>query len=202
MAAQGLVHGPLGKGCVHLCVDMQVLFGPGYPWATPWLERVTPAIEEICGAHAGATVFTRFMPAARAGEGHGSWARYYQRWADVTLAEIGADAVRLLPVLERFAPPAAVLDKHVYSPWMNGELDRLLARREADTLVVSGGETDMCVLAAVLGAIDRGIRVVLAADALCSSSDETHDALMTLYLSRFSEQIEVAPTQEILDRWR
>jgi nicotinamidase-related amidase len=32
--------------------------------------------------------------------------------------------------------------------------------RDIDTLVIIGGETDECVLAAVLGAIDFGYRVV------------------------------------------
>lgn len=44
--------------------------------------------------------------------------------------------------------------------------------------------------------------VVLVTDALCRSSDETHDALMELNLWRFSEQVEVARTAEILDALR
>ena len=47
-----------------------------------------------------------------------------------------------------------------------------------------------------------GYRVVLATDALCSSSDETHDALMTLYHNRFSEQIETATSETILAAWQ
>jgi len=39
-------------------------------------------------------------------------------------------------------------------------------------------------------------------DALCSSSDETHDALMTLYHNRFAEQIETAESEEILAAWQ
>jgi hypothetical protein len=35
---------------------------------------------------------------------------------------------------------------------------------------VGGVGTDVCVLAAVLGAVDRGYRVVVPTDALCSSS--------------------------------
>jgi nicotinamidase-related amidase len=58
------------------------------------------------------------------------------------------------------------------------------------------------VLAAVMDAVDLGYRVVLASDALCSSSDKTHDALMTLYSERFSEQIETAETEAILAAWR
>ena len=202
MAAEGLVHGPLGDGCVHLCVDMQRLFGPGYPWQVPWLEKVLPAVAALSDHRPESTIFTRFIPARRAGEGQGAWARYYRRWASVTLEAVGDDAVRLMPDLEHFVPPAAVVDKNVYSPWTEGRLDHLLAGSGVDTVVISGGETDVCVLATALGAIDRGLRVVLATDALCSSSDETHDALMELYRIRFSEQVEAARTEEILEYWR
>jgi nicotinamidase-related amidase len=167
-----------------------------------WFERVLSPIEELCGSHTQRTVFTRFIPAARPGDGHGTWARYYRRWADVTLNRIGTDAVRLVPALERFVPPARVIDKHVYSPWAEGNLDALLAGSGIDTVIVTGGETDVCVLATVLGAVDRGLRVIIATDAVCSSSDATHDALMELYLSRFTEQIEAASTAEILHAWR
>jgi hypothetical protein len=46
-----------------------------------------------------------------------------------------------------------------------------------------------------------GCRVVLATDALCSSSDNTHDALPTLYRNRFSQQIETATSDRILASW-
>ena len=59
----------------------------------------------------------------------------------------------------------------------------------------------MCVLATVMGAVDRGFRVVDAADALCGSSDRTHDALLTLYNDRSGQQIEVADSATILSNW-
>jgi nicotinamidase-related amidase len=129
------------------------------------------------------------------------WARYYRRWAEVTLANMDPHFVELMPTLRRLVPPARVLDKHVYSPWTEGRLDALLKDSEINTFVITGGETDVCVLATVLGAIDRGFRVVLVTDALCSSSDNTHDALMELYHSRFSEQAEAATVQEVLQGW-
>ena len=49
-------------------------------------------------------------------------------------------------------------------------------------------ETDVCVLATVMAAIDLGLQVVLPTDALFSASDITHDALMTLYRQRFVHQ--------------
>ncbi|MFL5265928.1 MAG: hypothetical protein ACJ8AH_04915 [Stellaceae bacterium] len=52
-----------------------------------------------------------------------------------------------------------------------------------------------------LDAVDFGYRVVLATDALCSSSDEMHDALLTLYHRRFGQQIETASSETILACW-
>ena len=202
MASRGLIHGPLGENSLHICVDMQGLFAPGGPWAVPWLENVLPAIIELVAKHPERTLFSRFIPAERPGEAPGTWSRYYRRWADVTLTRIDVRLVELVPSLARFVPPAKVIDKRVYSPWTEGKLDQLLSGSKVDTVVVTGGETDVCVLATVLGAIDRGFRVVLVTDAICSSADQTHDALMELYRSRFTEQVEAVTAEEVLSAWR
>lgn len=52
-------------------------------------------------------------------------------------------------------------------------------------LIISGSETYVCVAATVLGAVDLGYRVILARDAVCSSSDAGHDALLKVYHQRF-----------------
>ena len=49
--------------------------------------------------------------------------------------------------------------------------------------------------------LDVGFRVVLPTDVLCSVSDKTHDALLTLYRERFSLQIETTTVGDILGRW-
>ncbi len=51
-------------------------------------------------------------------------------------------------------------------------------------------------LATVLGAVDLGYRVIVVRDAICSSSDEGHDALLKVYHRRYSEQIETASAEE------
>ena len=99
------------------------------------------------------------------------------------------------------APPAEVIDKRLYSPFSEPQLGDLFRRVEFDSLVITGAETDVCVLAAVLDAVDLGYRVILATDALCSSSDATHDALLTLCRNRFSQQIETASSETILACW-
>lgn len=70
-----------------------------------------------------------------------------------------------------------------------------------DTIVITGGETDVCVLATMLGAIDWGFRAILVTDALCSSADETHDAMMNVYMNRFGEQVECVTTKTLLESW-
>jgi nicotinamidase-related amidase len=67
---------------------------------------------------------------------------------------------------------------------------------------ISGSETDVCVLATLLSAVDLACRVIVVRDAMCSSSDEGHDMLMRLYHTRFSEQIETADAEAVLSRWQ
>jgi hypothetical protein len=43
---------------------------------------------------------------------------------------------------------------------------------------------------------------VVATDAVCSSADETHDATLTVYRSRFGEQVETASVNDILGSWQ
>ncbi|HJE24725.1 MAG TPA: cysteine hydrolase [Methylorubrum populi] len=198
---QGLKFGALGAKAVHLCVDAQRMFSEETDWHTPWLARILPNIERLAAAHPERTVFTRFVPIRSPKEGRGAWRRYYEHWPTMTFDALGPEMVDLVPSLKPYVPPAKVVDKLVYSPWMGPELDRMLEPEGIDTLVVTGGETDVCVLATILGAVDRGYRVIVACDAVCSSADQTYDAMMFLYQSRFGEQIETAPTDEILRAW-
>lgn len=119
----------------------------------------------------------------------------------MTVEHLSADMLELVPALARFTPPAAVIDKRVYSPWLETDLHQCLQKREVNTVIVSGGETDVCVLATVLGAVDLGYRVVLAKDALCSSSDEAHDCAIDLYHQRYGLQVEPMETETILRNW-
>jgi nicotinamidase-related amidase len=198
----GLRHGELPPDTVHLCVDMQNLFAPGGPWATPWFPRVLPQIEMLVARHPAATVFSRFIPPLRPDELPGAWMRYYRRWRDVTRERVDPRLLELTPALGAHAPPATVIDKQRYSAFHGSGLRALLGERGISTLVVSGTETDVCVLSSVLDAVDLGYRVVLARDAICSSSDESHDAALKLYEQRFSEQVETADVAEIQDAWR
>ena len=193
--------GALGPHCIHVCVDMQRLFGEESEWNTPWLPRVLPRVERIVAAHPAETVFTRFITLDSAAEGRGTWRRYYERWHNLTRRELAPGLLDLLPPLQRYVPPATVFDKTVYSPWLGTAFENLLRARDADTVIVSGGETDVCVLGTVLGAVDRGLRTIVVTDAVCSSSDESHDASMGLYHARYGQQVETVDTETLLAAW-
>lgn len=165
----------------HLCVDMQRMFAEDTEWRTPWMERVAPRVAVLAEEHASQTVFTRFIPPVRPEDSVGAWQDYYRHWRAMIRDELHPELLELLPELQRLVPPARIFDKRVYSPWHGGRLHEGLKRRGVRTLVVTGGETEICVLATVLGAIDLGYRVILPVDALCSSADETHDAMVRIY---------------------
>lgn len=197
-----LPHGPLPASTALLCVDMQNLFAAtDSPWHTPWMAEVRPVALRLARHRPERAVLTRFIPPERPEDLPGAWRRYYRRWRELTGEEIAPDLLELVPELKELVPPATVIDKRVYSPFHDGRLAPLLRGGGVDTLVISGTETDVCVLAAVLAAVDHGFRVVVARDALCSSTDETHDALLKVYHDRFGQQIEAGTTDDILAQW-
>ncbi|WP_245442110.1 cysteine hydrolase family protein [Mesorhizobium hawassense] len=186
---------------MHICVDMQRMFMPPGPWAVEWFPQTLPKVVRLIEKRPPRTIFTRFIPARRPGDGHGQWRSYYERWSEMTLENAGAEIIELAQELQVFVPPALQFDKPVYSPWFGETLRRALTADHVDTLIVSGGEADMCVLATLLGAIDFGFRTVLAADAICSTSDEAYESILRLFTKRYSHHVEVAPVDEILDFW-
>jgi len=185
----------------HVCIDMQNIFSQNGVWATPWMERVLPTIDAIVSRYAERTIFTRFITPERAEDRPGQWQRYFTRWDRATRQHLHDDELELVPAMARHVPPAMVVDKPFYSAFMRSSLyDTLLEKRVA-TVVVSGAETDVCVLATVLSAVDLGFRVVVVEDALCSSSDLGHDALMTMYRTRLQHQIDVVNAEQLFELW-
>jgi nicotinamidase-related amidase len=88
----GLRYGPPGESAVHIRVDMQRMFAEGTEWKMPWLERVLQNILSIISTHPEKTIFTRFIPAQKPGQGVGMWRHYYERWGSMTID-------RLIPIL-------------------------------------------------------------------------------------------------------
>jgi nicotinamidase-related amidase len=165
---------PLTERTVHLCVDIQRIFSAEGPWLTPWMDKVLPVATTLARRHPERTIFTRFVPPVRPDQMPGMWQRYYRRWRVATRERLDLHLLELMPPLAALCPPSTVIDKTRYSAFAEHRLIEHLRRREADALIVSGSETDVCVLATVLDAVDIGYRVIVVRDAICSSSDEGH----------------------------
>lgn len=192
---------PLDASAVHLCIDMQVLFTQEGPWSTPWLAKTLPAVVRLADRFAERTVFTRFIPPRDPAGLPGAWRHFYERWQSVTRERLDPRLLELVPPLRTLVPPGAVFGKPTYSAFAGPALHRHLADRGVDTLVVTGTETEVCVLATVLGALDLGYRAIVVVDAICSSSDEGHDALMEILSTRFHQQIELATVEMVEAEW-
>ncbi|MEQ1956305.1 isochorismatase family cysteine hydrolase [Mesorhizobium sp. CN2-181] len=194
---EGLRFGPLRGRWVHLCVDMQRMFAELTEWHTPWMERVLPNVVAIVELDPTRTIFTRFIPPQSLDDVAGAWRRYYRKWETMTRDRLDTQLIDLVPDLARFVPPAVIEDKLVMSAW-HGSLHKRLQSAGVDTLIVSGAETEVCVLASVMGAVDLGYRVIIVADAICSGADATHDAMLAIYESRFGMQVETVTTADLV----
>jgi nicotinamidase-related amidase len=192
----------LSSRTAHVCVDMQRLFTSAGPWSTPWLPKVLPHCVALAGHRPEATIFTRFVTPITADAAEGAWKEFYRRWPETTRSRIEPALLELVPELACFAPPALVFDKPVYSAFAGRRLVAHLHDRNVGTVILTGAETDVCVLSSALGAVDHGFHVIIATDAVCSFSDAGHDALLHLFKQRFSQQVFTAETAQILEEWR
>ena len=91
------------------------------------------------------------------------WQRYYLRWRLATREYLNPE------LLELMTPP----DKTRYSAFAEPKLLSHLQEREADALIIAGSETDVCVIATVLGAVDLDYRVVVVRCAALPTKDMT-----------------------------
>lgn len=201
-AIAGLRFGPIGAHAVHVAVDMQILFAEHEHWGAKSTAAIGAQVARIAAHRPERTIFTRFVAPPSLREAAGQWQTFYRRWPQI-LAEKDNEALfDLLPILKPYAPPARVIDKYVYSAFETVGFQRSLREFAADTLIFTGVETDVCVLATALGAIDRGLRTILIADALASGSPAGHAAALAAIYPRFDQQVEVIDTESLLRDWK
>ena len=192
----------LSRPCLHVAVDMQRLFAEPTVWHTPGLADILPRVACLARHAPERTVFTRFVSPERSEDATGAWRGYYERWRSVTLAEMGPERLALVDPLHELVPPARVCDKGTHSAFNSGDFRDVVGRSGVEVLVLSGVETDVCVLGTALDAIDEGLYVVTVSDAVASSEPECHRATLESILPRFSEQAIIATTSEVLAAWR
>lgn len=192
--------GPIPATALHLVVDMQELFRSHSEWGTPALTRIIPAIARLVNARPAQAYFSRFIPARNASAASGAWQRYYRRWSSVTLDAIDPSMVDVVPELQPMA--RNLVDKIGYSAMGNSAFRQTVVAQKDPCLIVSGVETDVCVLSTVMEAMEAGVRIVLPTDALASSSEICHDRALGILHDRFDDQIELGTVDEILAVWQ
>lgn len=192
---------PLGVDTVHVVVDMQRLFAEETGWRVPTIETVMPNIQRLVGHRPARALYTRFITPANAGAGNGVWQGFYRRWPQVTQDQLSPKLFDLMAPLAARAPAGAQIDKLGFSSFSAPDFAAALDRLKADALVLSGVETDACVFATAIDAIDRGHRVVIAIDAVTSFSLAAHRAALDHILPRFAPLIDLAATSDIIAAW-
>jgi nicotinamidase-related amidase len=194
-----LPFGPLDGRAFHLCIDMQRLFLEPGPWYAPSGATILPAIRRLLDHAPQKAIFTRFITAERPAAAKGSWQRYYRHWHAVTRDELGEGALALHPDLATAA--TRVFDKTTHDAFDDAVFARHVETLAPSALILSGVETDVCVLATAMSAVDLGYRTVIAVDAVTSSVAESHRACLDHVYPRYDQQIELARVDEILAAW-
>jgi nicotinamidase-related amidase len=188
----------LGPNAVHVAVDVQRLFAEPTSWHVPDITEIVPNIQAIARAMPGCTLFTRFVVPMRAEDATGQWRPYYEHWSEFTGAVLPPDRLDLVEDLAALATPGTVFDKLTYSAFEAPAFVERLAALDANTILFTGVETDVCVLSTLLAAVDRGHPVIAVADAMASSSAAGHAATLDHVLPRFDRQVEIADTRAVL----
>lgn len=186
---------------MHVVIDMQHLFAEHPDWAVQDIGRIRKEVTWLAEHKPGRTFWTRFIPAQNAEAAKGSWQKYYEAWPTATLDGGGAALVDLLPEHRTLAGKAQIFDKDTFSAFGNEKFASALTAAGIDTLILSGVETEVCVWATALDAIDAGFFVVLARDALTSGSVEAHQATLDLIAPRFAPQVAIMNHAELEAAW-
>jgi nicotinamidase-related amidase len=190
----------MSSASVHAVIDLQSLFSSHPDWGVPTAGAIVDGVAALARHNPSRTLWTRYIPAKDSQTAKGCWRSYFEKWPRATL-NAGVD-VNLLPQVKELAQSNAVFDKSGYSAFENPRFLERLRALGADTLILSGLETDVCVLSTALGAIDQGFFVVLATDALTSFDLAAHRMVLDALMPRFAPQIRLATVAQILDVWR
>ena len=186
---------PLSPHSKHVVIDMQRLFAEPHGWHVPSIAQILPNVLTLCQTTATKTLCSRFITPPNPQSAKGRWQTLYQAYPDVT----GLDPaiLGLVPPLNQIVHPGQIFEKTTYSifPAAQPHLG------QTDTLILSGAETDACVYASLLSAVDLGLRVIIATDAVTSSDADAHKATLDIIARRLPTQVDLATTSEIIAAW-
>ncbi|MEO8243888.1 MAG: isochorismatase family cysteine hydrolase [bacterium] len=190
---------PLSPNSLHLVVDMQRLFAEDHGWHVPDMARILPNVLRLCQTSGANTVYSRFLTPGSPDAAHGRWQALYRTYHQVT--GLPAAIFDLVPDLSELAVQGTIFDKTTYSLFAVPAFLQHLTKSATDTVVFSGAETDACVYASLLAAVDMGLRVVVACDAVTSGDLAAHQTMLDILGRRLPDQVELSTTDDVIRAW-
>ena len=176
------------SGELLVVIDMQRAYMPCGAWETPGFTRAEGNILRLCEGYAQ-RVFTRHVPYA---DPPGTWRAYNEMFRAINE---DAEAARLSPRLGRIAE--TVFDKSTYSALASGGLYEYIVRGGYGELLLCGVQSEFCVLATMMDAVDRGLPVALVTDA-CAGSTEALCRVPAEIAALMPCQVRLTTTEEAL----
>lgn len=107
----------------------------------------------------------------------------------------GSPGLELMPDVHDAGYDLVVTGKKRYDCFVATDLDHVLRSRGIDTLLLTGVNTNSCVLATTVAANSRDYRPVVVADCVDTMDPTLHDAALRVIRQAFGW---VAPAQEVL----
>ena len=183
-------------------IDMQKFFltDENSEWFAPKMISVVPNIEKLIKIIGTKNViFTRFLPPKSWQDETGSWKTYFQINKKITRRYLDDNS---LDIIDEFLPyiknHSLIADrKKSASIFSDGNFKSKLARKNTKFLIFVGIETDYCVLASVLGAIQLGYFVIIVMDACASSKKNGQKHALGIF-ERFPEQLWITSTRNLI----
>jgi len=177
-----------GLSKVLLVVDAQEVFLRINDWHIPSFSGIIGNISKLANFFGASTLFSKHVPPSTSAKG--TWNDFYKNWN-----YIGSD-----PTIWDIVQPLKGLNgtefaKATYSCF--GSPEFLDLTRNTSHFVIAGVETDCCVMATVLDAIDLGISITVVTDAITSPSKIAHDGALEFF-RRVPLQVLTATTEEII----
>ena len=201
-----------GKSAL-LVVDMQRAFlDPGEAMEVPAARDIVPQIQALLALfrnHGLPVIFTEFTYSesvpllighlhpehrrAAAGAPRG-----FGRPSSSCL--LGEANVHVVPELAP-RPDELVVTKHYYDGFNGTPLDHALRARGITHLVLAGTMTDICVLATVVGGMNREYRMTVVEDATATLSSEIQHAALDVIRRAYARVLTAKQIAEEMARW-
>lgn len=95
-------------------------------------------------------------------------------------------------------PRDLVITKHRYSAFSHTPLPLVLRATGASTLVITGVQTDVCVLSTARDALDHGVLPIVVADAVATTDQAAHQAALDSVRVRMGP---VVDSDDVIEAW-